>query len=120
LVTPSVSPIKVAGDLDAPVRRIAVLPGSGDGFFDQVRAAQADVYVTSDLRHHPALDLRQQAGFERSFYGREIARPFLIDVPHSSAEAVFLPELAKKLTEIFPQLQTQVSLTSSDPWDFAT
>lgn len=56
--------IDVAGDLQMPVRRVAVLGGSGDSLFEQVRATDADVYVTSDLRHHPVLDARQQADEE--------------------------------------------------------
>ena len=48
--------VQVCGPLDATVRTVAVLPGSGDSLFDEVRAAGVDVYVTSDLRHHPATD----------------------------------------------------------------
>ena len=44
--------VQVCGDLDAPVNTVAVLPGSGDSLFDEVRATGVDVYVTSDLRHH--------------------------------------------------------------------
>jgi hypothetical protein len=58
--------VQVGGDLDALVSKIAVLPGSGDSEFDAVRAANADVYVTSDLRHHPATDALEQARFESS------------------------------------------------------
>ena len=36
--------------------RVAVLGGAGDDLFDEVRASGADVYVTADLRHHPALE----------------------------------------------------------------
>lgn len=53
--------VDVAGDLGMQVRRVAVLGGSGDSLFDEVRASGADVYVTSDLRHHPVVDARQQA-----------------------------------------------------------
>lgn len=56
--------IEVAGDLEALVTKVAILPGSGDSEFDQVRAADADVYVTSDLRHHPATDALEQARHE--------------------------------------------------------
>jgi dinuclear metal center YbgI/SA1388 family protein len=114
---PTVQPIKIAGDSDAPIRRVAVLPGSGDGYFDQVVLAEADVYITSDLRHHPVLDLREQARFQQKLYHRNIARPFLIDVPHGCAEAVFLPTAAEKLTQRFP-LSTQISQTVHDPWDY--
>ncbi len=53
--------VQVAGSLDALVRSVAVLPGSGDSMFGTVNALGADVYVTSDLRHHPATDELQQS-----------------------------------------------------------
>ncbi len=46
--------MRVAGDPDGVVRRVAVCGGAGDFLLDTVRATDADVYVTSDLRHHPA------------------------------------------------------------------
>ena len=39
--------VQVCGDLDATIGTVAVLPGSGDSLFDEVRAAGVDVYVTS-------------------------------------------------------------------------
>ena len=50
--------VRVSGPPDAMVRRVAVLGGAGDDLFDAVRASAADVYVTADLRHHPALEAR--------------------------------------------------------------
>ncbi|MCI1896193.1 MAG: Nif3-like dinuclear metal center hexameric protein [Ancrocorticia sp.] len=48
--------ILVGGDLDALVSTVALCSGSGDSFLDAANAAGADVYVTADLRHHPASD----------------------------------------------------------------
>ena len=47
-------------------RTVAVLPGSGDSMFANVHALHADVYVTSDLRHHPATDELQESYYEAS------------------------------------------------------
>ena len=55
----TVGGLRVAGDPDATVERVAVLGGSGDDRFDVVRASGADVYVTADLRHHPVLEERE-------------------------------------------------------------
>ena len=44
----------VGGDEAAPVRRVAVLGGAGDSALESARAAGVDVYLTADLRHHPA------------------------------------------------------------------
>lgn len=65
--------VQVCGDLDAPVNTVAVLPGSGDSLFDEVRATGADVYVTSDLRHHPVTDAIEQARYEASMRASGIA-----------------------------------------------
>lgn len=96
--------VQVAGDLQSLVRRVAVLPGSGDSLFDEVRASGADVYVTSDLRHHPATDALEQARYEASLLsrglaapsagntgtaGNAVARPALINTPHSAIEALW-------------------------------
>ncbi|MCL1900399.1 MAG: Nif3-like dinuclear metal center hexameric protein [Promicromonosporaceae bacterium] len=100
---------RVAGDLQAPVRRVAVLPGSGDSLFAAVRAAQADVYVTSDLRHHPASELRERAEFEGG-------RPALVDVAHYAAEWPWLRYAAADLARALPGLECLVSARSTDPW----
>ena len=45
----------------------------------------ADVYVTSDLRHHPAREFLEQGG------------PALVDVAHWAAEWTWLPVVARRL-----------------------
>lgn len=42
---------------NAPVRRVAVLGGSGSEFYPAALAHQADVYVTGDVSYHPAQDI---------------------------------------------------------------
>jgi dinuclear metal center YbgI/SA1388 family protein len=112
--------IKVLGDICANVSKIALLPGSGDFAFDTVRENNADVYITSDLRHHPALDLKEQALFESGVYGGVSAKPFLIDVPHFSAEYIYLKNAAKRIatTLHFAPEQVIVSDIVTDPWDY--
>ena len=65
--------IQVCGDSDTFVQYVAILPGSGDSLFNEVRATGADVYVTSDLRHHPVTDAIEQAPYE---VPRHHARPW--------------------------------------------
>lgn len=48
--------LRVVGDLDRVVRRVAACGGAGDSLIPQALAAGADVHVTGDLRHHVALD----------------------------------------------------------------
>ncbi|WP_380157173.1 Nif3-like dinuclear metal center hexameric protein [Kineococcus sp. R86509] len=105
--------VRVAGDADAMVQRVAVCGGSGDSLFDQVRASGADVYVTADLRHHPASEARERAGFEDG-------RPYLVDVAHWASEWPWLAGCADRLVVALAALGrtvvAHVSTTRTDPW----
>jgi dinuclear metal center YbgI/SA1388 family protein len=106
--------VRVAGDLEAPVMRIAVVAGAGDSLFEQVRAADVDVYVTADLRHHPASEARERAEFDAG------GRPYLVDVSHSASEWHWLARAARRLTECVSDLgarvETAVDPVVADPW----
>jgi dinuclear metal center YbgI/SA1388 family protein len=113
-ILPSVAGgVRVAGDKDGLVRRIAVCGGAGDSLFDEVRASSADVYVTADLRHHPASEARESA---------VNGRPYLIDVSHFASEWLWLPAAASALGNVLADqghdVEIRVSNTNSDPWDF--
>ncbi|WP_370619018.1 Nif3-like dinuclear metal center hexameric protein [Mumia sp. Pv 4-285] len=103
------SAARVAGDPEARVSRVAVCGGSGDFLLDRARASGVDVYVTSDLRHHPVSELREQPG-----------APAVVDVPHWAAEWTWLPVLADRLRGWLDSrgstVQVQVSGLVTDPW----
>lgn len=101
--------VRWTGDADRPVRRIAVCPGAGDSLLDDAAASGADVYIASDLRHHPALEHIESAAYP-------LAVPALIDTAHSASEALWLPEGAALLREALPSLAVTVSELSTDPW----
>jgi putative NIF3 family GTP cyclohydrolase 1 type 2 len=100
---------RVAGDLDAVVRTVAVCGGSGDFLLDRVRSSGADVYVTSDLRHHPVSEFREHE-----------PAPALVDVPHWAAESTWLPVAERRLQAGFAErgttVETRVSTVVTDPW----
>jgi dinuclear metal center YbgI/SA1388 family protein len=53
-------PLRIAGPLDRPIERVAVVPGSGGDFVSDSAEIGADALVTGDLSHHrarEALDL---------------------------------------------------------------
>lgn len=121
--------VQVCGPLDATVRTVAVLPGSGDSLFDEVRAAGVDVYVTSDLRHHSATDAIEQARYEAAMRGRGIGlgsgdaaiRPLLINTPHSAIESLWfhyavedVPQAVEQATGERPQVYW--NRMNTDPW----
>jgi dinuclear metal center YbgI/SA1388 family protein len=99
--------IRIAGDPARAVRRVAVCGGAGDFLLDTVLATDADVYVTSDLRHHPAAEFTERGGA-------------LIDVPHWAAEWTWLPVVADRLRAACAgsgdTVETRVSEIVTDPW----
>lgn len=103
--------VRVAGDPDALVERVAVCGGAGDSLFADVRAAGVDAYVTADLRHHPASEAREQA-----------PRTALVEVSHWASEWPWLHGAAERLTAALADrglsVTTSVSVRSSDPWSF--
>jgi dinuclear metal center YbgI/SA1388 family protein len=119
---PTAQGIRIAGDLQGDVSTVAVLGGSGDGFFDAVRAAGADAYVTSDLRHHPASELRERALFEGGAGGT----PYLVDTAHFASEWLWLRYAATDVTAGVEAVLAgrgeagtvtcKVSTRVSDPW----
>jgi dinuclear metal center YbgI/SA1388 family protein len=51
-----VSGVRVVGDLDAKVKKVAVLGGDGNKYWNQAKFKGADVYVTGDVYYHVAHD----------------------------------------------------------------
>jgi dinuclear metal center YbgI/SA1388 family protein len=100
--------IRVAGDRDRVIRTVAVAGGAGDDNFDAARAAGVDVYLTADLRHHPASESRQNGD------------PVLVDVAHWSSEWPWLGEAAALLRERLAAtgdtVEIRVSRVVTDPW----
>lgn len=97
------------GDPERPVRTVAVCPGAGDSFLDAAVAAGVDAYITSDLRHHPALEHLESAA-------DHLAVPALMDVPHAASEALWAPLAQELLAETVPGLEVLISEHTTDPW----
>lgn len=105
--------VRVSGPPQAPVTRVALLGGAGDSLFDDVRRSGADVYVTSDLRHHPALEAREE--------GRG-GPPYLVDAGHWATEWLWLgaarDALLDALSVAGTSVETHISTLCTDPWSF--
>ena len=98
--------VRVSGDKDGLVQRVAVCGGAGDSLFDEVRASNADLYVTADLRHHPASEAREAA---------VNGRPYLIDVSHFASEWLWLPAAAEALGNVLADQGLDVEIGSAPP-----
>lgn len=118
VLPPTVQGIRYAGPADATVRTVAVVGGAGDSLFDAVRSAGADAYVTADLRHHPASELRERAEFEAR--GAAASPPYLVDAAHFASEWPWLAgaerDLRADLAARGTTVETRVSTLRTDPW----
>ena len=100
--------VRVAGDPDQQVETVALCGGAGDFLLDRARAAGADVYLTSDLRHHPRLGAARARRRRRSSTSRT-GRP----------SATWLPVLRPRLVAALGDtVEVRVSTTTTDPWTF--
>ena len=104
------SGVRVSGAYDQPVRTVALCAGAGDSLLGNAAVLDADVYVTSDLRHHPASEFREQAML--------VGGPALIVSSHWATEWLWLDVAAEQLRQA-AGVRVTVSDLRTDPWDFA-
>ena len=96
------APVKWA-DAHGPVRRVAVVSGSGGDFSAEAAAAGADCLVTGEAGHHDALDALA-------------AGVTLIAATHFATETAIAGVLAHRIAEAFPGLRVQRSAADADPF----
>lgn len=111
LLPATASGIRVAGNYNQPVHRVALCGGAGDSLLNDPSVLAADVYITSDLRHHPASESRANSALAGG--------PALIDVSHWASEWLWLETAAAELRQALPDIAVTVSDLRTDPWDFA-
>ncbi|MEU8197618.1 Nif3-like dinuclear metal center hexameric protein [Microbispora amethystogenes] len=106
------APLRVAGDPDRTVRTVAVCGGAGDSLLGTARAAGVDVYLTADLRHHPAGEHLEAGG------------PALVDASHWATEWPWLADAAERLTSVLAAggitVEARVSGAVTDAWTATT
>ena len=110
ILPPTAGGVRAAGDYDSPVSSVALCAGAGDSLLGLPDVLAADVYITSDLRHHPASEVRENA--------RLGAGPALLDVSHWASEWLWLDTAAAQLRAALPGVTVTVSELRTDPWDF--
>lgn len=107
----TVSGVRVAGDPAREVATVALLGGAGDSLLDDPAVRAADVYLTSDLRHHPAQEALELSAVTGG--------PALVDVAHWASESLWLDGAASELGERLPGVEFRVSGIRTDPWSFS-
>jgi len=102
--------VAVSGNPDQLISTVALCGGAGDAFVENALKAGADVYVTSDLRHHVALDAVSVPRHQ----------PFaMIDISHWAAESLWLAVAKERLRRVLPQVDFKISEVVTDPWTFS-
>ncbi len=76
--------VRVIGNLSSRVKKAALCTGAGGEFMDDAIEAGCDVFITSDIRYHEAMDA----------IDKNIA---LIDATHYATENIIVPVLADYL-----------------------
>jgi dinuclear metal center YbgI/SA1388 family protein len=100
------APIRVAGDTNEKVSRVAVVGGSGASFLPDAIKAGAECFVTSDLKHHVSLDAVSDKTLSIC----------LIDISHFAAESLWLAPAAAQLNKLVAGVDFVVSEITTDPW----
>lgn len=111
LLPATASGVRAAGEFDRPIETVALCAGAGDSLLSHPEVVASDVYITSDLRHHPASEAVENA--------RVSGGPALVDVSHWASEWLWLEVAAEQLRASLPGVEVAVSELRTDPWDFA-
>lgn len=95
--------VRAAGDPDRTVETVAVSSGSGDSFLEAAAKLGADVYVTSDLRHHPV---------DETLRAHDIA---VIDTAHWASEFPWTGQ-ARDIVVEATGVSAEIIELRTDPW----
>ena len=79
--------IRIAGNENKKIKKIAVLTGSGGSLISEIDKT-VDLYITGDLKHHETLDALEEG-------------LTLIDLGHYESENIFSELIKKDLEEFF-------------------
>jgi putative NIF3 family GTP cyclohydrolase 1 type 2 len=103
--------VRVAGDFDREVQTVALCAGAGDSYLGLALDSGADVYITSDLRHHPAQEILELAKARSKSFA-------LIDISHWAAEYLWLEQAKAELLPLLPSLIVELFEIRTDVFDF--
>jgi dinuclear metal center YbgI/SA1388 family protein len=101
----TVGGVRVAGDPEATIETVAVCGGSGGSLMAAAAAAGADVFLTSDLKHHSVSEWQQSLPVAAC------------DVAHFATEWPWLPVASDLLArDLSGAIEVSVSRRRTDPW----
>ncbi|HZZ73435.1 MAG TPA: Nif3-like dinuclear metal center hexameric protein [Pirellulales bacterium] len=97
--------LQVVGDLDRPLKRVAVACGSAGELLSAARDAECEAFVTGETRFHTCLEA-------------EASDLALVLVGHYASERFGVERLAEVLAAQFPPLTVWASRAERDPFRF--
>jgi len=91
----NLSHLRVSGDSELKVEKVAVCSGSGSGLMKSFLASKAQCYVSGDLHYHDARDVQV---FNRG----------LLDIGHFASEHIMVQMLVQKLRMVMEEKNLRV------------
>ena len=82
----SLDAVKVFGNMDKEIKRVAISPGSGKSMLKAALAKKADVLITGDIDHHEGIDAVAQG-------------TAIIDAGHYGLEHIFIKDMTEYLRD---------------------
>ena len=96
--------LRVYGNLDRKVCRVALCGGSGGDFIEDAFNSDAQIYITGDIKYHEAQ------------FSNELGLT-LVDANHFDTEKVILPEIKERLENITnDEINVMLDLSSTAPF----
>lgn len=111
ILPPTATGVRVAGDFDTLVQKVALCAGAGDAYLELALNSGADVYITSDLRHHRAQEVLEMAKARGDSFS-------LIDISHWAAEYVWLETAKSQLQLEIPEVKFEICDLRTDVFEF--
>lgn len=87
----SLDKIKISGHIPKYVESGAVVTGSSNSFFEEIRDLDVDVFITGEFKYDNA-----------KYFDSK--RPLIIELGHYESEAIFIDHLTNHLKEVFPDI----------------
>ncbi|MFZ4117882.1 MAG: Nif3-like dinuclear metal center hexameric protein [Rhodoluna sp.] len=111
ILPPTATGVRVAGEFNTQVQKIALCAGAGDSYLEQALDSGADVYITSDLRHHRAQEVLELAKAKGVAFA-------LVDISHWAAEFVWLETAKGQLQSSVPDINFEICDLRTDVFEF--
>lgn len=92
--------VRLFGDPQKEVQRVALSPGSGKSMIGCALKAGAEILITGDIGHHDGLDAVDQG-------------MLVMDAGHYGIEHVFIAQMKEYLQEQFPEVQVEAAKQQS-------